>query len=525
MGKIIDFLKKDITFKSSKNKKINNLEKELDTLKARNFASAQNYLMNYNNKNTFVKTRDSETFADLTNLKARSRQLANDNALFKHYLTMIDNNVVGKDGFKLQVLAKNEDEQLDVELNKIVLNLFNEWMLKENCDITEQSNFKSMCSIIIRSIATDGEAIVKIVREKSNVNNKFGFKLQMLDTERLDINYNTILANGNTVTMGVEKNEYGKHVAYYIKKYTNTSNVSGIINDNIERVEAKDFIHLYSKETPEQTRGIPFGHAVILDLEDLSEFHSACLSAGKIGASSSIYLERDERVKTSDIADYEEDDVYYSEIGAGQISTLPAGAKFKSFEGKYPSDAYEVYTKRLLQQIAGGLSLSQVFLGNDTEDLNYSTARTVIVEERNYYLTLQSFLIDNLLNRVYKEFLEQAILNKLIFKTNKVSYKKDYYIDLRNLMNHKFVGRRWDGIDPSKEAIANNEDFYNLRKPLSKILAEKGEDLQDVVLQYKQDLTVIKNELGDDYKLFLQLNVHNNEVIKNNNEDLKDNNK
>ena len=46
-------------------------------------------------------------------LRARSRSLAQNNPLMKHYLLMLENNVVGKDGMKLQVLGKDLLGKLD----------------------------------------------------------------------------------------------------------------------------------------------------------------------------------------------------------------------------------------------------------------------------------------------------------------------------------------------------------------------------------------------------------------------------
>ncbi len=268
-----------------------------------------------------------------------------------------------------------------------------------------------------------------------------------------------------------------------------------------ERIVKDDLIHLFLQESAEQTRGTPWAHSVMIYMEDLDDFNQACLLAAKVGAASSIYLERDQGVKTQDVADYEEDGDFIAEMGFGEIRSLPVGAKMKSFEAKYPSDAYQIYTKRLLQQIAGGLGLSQVFLGNDTEDLNYSTARTVILEERNYYQTIQQFIIDCFLDRIYKEWLTQALLNGKITYTNSNGVISKIGVDkLEKFLNHNFIGRKWASVDEVKEATATQLDYENMRKPLSTILAEKGLDLAEVVTQYKQDDEIFKSIMGENYK-------------------------
>lgn len=449
-------------------------------------------------------TEDHDAFQGLESLKARSRSLSQNNPIMKHYLMMLDNNIVGKDGFKNQILGKDNEGKLDIIENKIISNAWEDFGKAKNCDITNKNNLKQITSIIIKNLAKDGEVLIRLIRSKASNDNKYGFKLQLLDSERLAIELNKDIDKG-FIRMGVELDLFGSPVAYWLRKFSvkDNNHISGTTKiSDYERISKDDLIHLFMQENSEQTRGIPWAHSVMIYMEDLDDFNQACLLAAKVGAASSIYLEREQGVKTQDVADYEENGEYISEMGFGQIVSLPVGARMKSFEGKYPSDAYQVYTKRLLQQIAGGLGLSQVFLGNDTEDLNYSTARTVILEERNYYQTLQQFIIDFFLDLIYIEWLTQSLLNGSIKYQDKNGVFKTMGAEkLSKFSEHNFIGRKWEGIDPLKEENAKQSAYENMRKPLSVILAEQGLDLQEVINQYKQDNDIIKNILGENFKI------------------------
>lgn len=486
-----------------------NEEKEVNITKKRGYDAARTTDSNFA-WTKMTTNQDYDIYKDLNSLRARSRDLAKNDPIFKHYLSMLDSNIVGKDGFKLKILTDKVDNK-KIDLIKAVTDAFYDWSKQENCDITRKNDLKEICSVSVKTMARDGEFLIRLIREKASEDNKYGFKLQMLDPDRIATEINKELPGGNYIKMGIEFSKYGYPIAYHLRKYENNTVFNSNYNmSNYERVDQKDIIHKFKQEDPEQTRGVPWGHAIMIYLKDLSDFHKACLLAGKIGAASSIYLERESNVKTSDLADYEENDEYYSELEAGSISTLPVGAKLKSFDGKYPSETYESYTKRMLQLIAGGLSLSQVFLGNDTEDLNYSTARTVILEERNYYETVQKFIIDNLLMKVFDEFLLQSILNKKI-KINSLSFLK--VSDIEDL-KFSFIGRKWQAIDPQKEANATELEHKNLTKPLSTILSEKGLDLVETLEQYKQDQELIKNILGDNFSI----DIVNKQEVQNNNQ-------
>lgn len=486
---MFEFLKK-----KKKDKPKLNLEKKSEL--GRGFAAARATNANFGWTRRSV-TIDSDIYMDLESLRARARELENDSGIFEHFLILIENNVIGS-GFKLQSLGKDyPDNKLDVTANTAIERAFKDWCKAKHCDIYGKSNFNTLCFSIMRGLARDGEALIRLVSGPSSDDDKYGFQIQCLDIDRLDIQYNADLNNGNYIRMGVEINQRGKPVAYHLKAYTNKSidYASGTYTSNYERVPANEIIHLFKQKHAEQTRGIPWGHAVFEDIKDFQEFDQACLNAGKIGASSSIYLERGQGVTTQQIADQQDPETgqFLQYIGVGEIRSLPAGTTLKTFDGKYPSDAYQIYTKRLLQKIAGGLGLSQIFLGNDTEDLNYSTARTIIVEERSFYKNLQNFFSESCLEKIYEQFLKQALLNRTI-KINQFStLPAEAY---NKFMSYKFVGRSWEWVDPLKETESTLLQFRNGMKPLSQILDEQGLNLGEVMTQYKRDSDIIKQNLG-----------------------------
>jgi len=492
------------------NKKI-----EPKRVQKRSYKAAETTNSNFNWTRS-TETEDSAIHKSLVAIRSRSRDLARNNPIMKHFLQMLGQNVVGQNGFKLQVLAKDDKGMLDSIKNEAVGRAYKEWTKKENCDLYEKQSLTQICDTLIKTIAKDGECIVRLIKEKGSKKNPFGFKLQLLDPDRLDLTLTNIdLENGNTVIMGVEMTQFGVPVAYYLRRYSakDSSHLSGIITTEHERVSTDDLLHLFLQENVEQTRGIPWAHAVMIYMHDLDEFNQACLTAAKVGAASTVFLERESGERTESIADYEEDGEYISELGFGQIRSVPAGFSMKSFSPDYPSDAYQIYTKRLLQAIAGGLGLSQVFLGNDTEDLNYSTARTIILEERNYWGKIQQFMIEHFMDRIYNEWLKQALLNKkIITKTEQVLSP----VDIKSLKEHEFIGRKWAAVDEQKQENANLLAYQNMQKSRSQIANENGQDYRSILEQYKQDRELEKEILGKDFDYFNKTDFSNSQTNQNN---------
>jgi len=203
----------------------NNFDTLLNSLQdaQRSFAASQTTNIT-SDWNDIYDTINSSLNKGLVCLRGRSRLLAQSDPWAKKYLFMLQKNVVGADGFILRNnaydLVYDEVEKMKVKrfdklANTIIQEMFDDWSLPENCDVTGQSSFRELCNIIIKQIPTDGEILIKPVRDKSY---KYGYALQLIEADYLDETFSTVLPNGNMVIMGVEMTPYRKPIAYWLKK-------------------------------------------------------------------------------------------------------------------------------------------------------------------------------------------------------------------------------------------------------------------------------------------------------------------
>ena len=187
---------------------------------------------------------DALARSDLDRLRARARSLARDNDYMRKFLNMVESNVIGRDGFALQmrVLLDNA-EKPDALANKAIEAAFSRWARRGVCDVTGQMSFTDLQRLLIRSVARDGEVLIRHI---SGFDNDYGYALQVLDIDRLDTGYNVPQQNGrNAVRMGVELNSYSRPVAYWLRTahpgesygQTNTGNLR-------ERVPAEQISHI-----------------------------------------------------------------------------------------------------------------------------------------------------------------------------------------------------------------------------------------------------------------------------------------
>lgn len=440
---------------------------------------------------------DSDVYNDHTQLVSLSRNLEQNNATQKKFLSMCETNVVGPDGFILHCNASDsdgKDSKPDVLGNKAVEESFINWSKSKYCDVTGKLSFVEIQRMLSRTVKRDGEILIRIVRSKANKLNPYGYSLQLLDSERLDILYNARLENGNVVRMGVEIDKVGKPIAYYLRynnKYSETVSAS-YSGEKRERVEARDIIHRFKAISPEQTRGIPEGHAVFAIMANLEEFQRAALIASKIGASSSIYLERTTSTgeasieALADMVEEDQDDLenFLMEISPGDVRVLPPGTTMKSFDAKYPEANYVSYVQFCLKQIASGLNVSYFVLANSYNDINFSSARTALIEERDGWKREQNWFNENVLQPIYEDWLETALLNNAIkvFEKPIPATKFDKFS-----ANYRFLGRSWSWVDPLKDAQARVLMIQNGLTTLTSALAEQGIEYEDLLAEKKRE--------------------------------------
>jgi capsid protein len=174
-------------------------------------------------------------------MRARARALAANNEHGRRFLTLVANNVVGRQNPKLQVRAMRDLRNpavattLDKAANDTVEMHWERW--GRTCDLSgRHKTFYSMLRTTIKGVARDGEAVIRIVRNRAL---PYGMALQLLEADRLDEAMNLRLDNGNVIRQGVEIDGALRPVAYYVK--TSHPGDSVTLGSNlVERVAASD---------------------------------------------------------------------------------------------------------------------------------------------------------------------------------------------------------------------------------------------------------------------------------------------
>lgn len=412
-------------------------------------------------------------------LRARSRQLCMNNAYGHKFAKMVVDNLCGPSPFIMQAKVKTARGRLDDMANVRIETMWKSWARKGQCEITEQWSLNAIWKLVARIWAVDGEVIIRKYRGPEY--GKHGFRLQVIDSDRLDDLKNKAMPNGGAIHMGIEYDAVQRPMAYHILKRKPADWDRGY-NRETERVPANEILHLYLPEHAEQGRGVPWVYAAMMELIHLGAFEEAAVIAARVGASKMGFFATPDGSPDSQTDAVDASGAALQEMEPGMFGTLRQGETFVGWDPKYPDAAVGPFLKACLRGIASGLDVAYHNLANDLEGVNFSSAQIGEMGERDAWMGLQNFMIEHLHQPIYEEWLGmQILIGKLPFE-----HGNERYYDVR------FQGRRWSPIDPQKFIGANVEAINNRLKSRTRVVAETGEDFEDVLDELAAEEAMLK---------------------------------
>ena len=373
--------------------------------------------------------------------------------------------------------------QPDVFANDQVEKAKKRFWLKENFTVTREISGQEGERLWLRSTWRDGACLVEKVK---GFDNEFGFALQFIDIDWLDINYNVVLPNGNEVRMGKEYNRWKQCVAYHIIQrrpgdWQGQSGYGSYVGSSVgwggrHRVDAKNIVHGYIRERIDQAREIPWMISVITGLRMMgkwleAELMASLLAARKVGVwSSDLFADgMDTEFTKAKDGDFEEP------TEPGQSVVAPYGWKYDVTDPKHPNTNTEVFRKVMLQGFAAALpGASYHRVSQDPSGLSFSNLRGMELQSRESWKTVQSFARSNFHDAIFPDFLEAGLMSGQI-PLPMSKFEK---------FNHPYwMFRKWKGIDPIKEAEGNKAELLLAITTRTRIAADNTGDFEEIVAQ------------------------------------------
>jgi lambda family phage portal protein len=417
---------------------------------------------------------DAEIYSALSILRARSRDLAMNHVYGKRFLNLLKQNVIGPNGIQVESIVTKPRGQRDEVVNTMIDSAYDEWCQRGICTVDGKLSMVGVDQLIMTTVASDGELLIRKMRGWPG--NRFGFAIQLIEADQLDIELNRKLQNGHEIRMGVEFDAYRRPVAYWVLKDHPNDFFYGVgySRSKYTRIPAEDIIHPFIFERIGQSRGVPWMAAAADRAKMLDGYEEAELVAARTAAAKMGFF------KEPDNEDWEGDDPDSADdVSQPPVMDAEAGSfanigrmDFKAWTPEHPVAAFEMFVQSILRDISSGWNVSYVSLGNDLRGVSYSSIRQGALDERDYWRLLQKWAIENFKAEIRSEWLRSSItfgaINLPIVDRGFSFYDKPMW-----------KPRGWEWVDPLKEVMANERAAKNFFKPVQEIVSSSGGDIYD----------------------------------------------
>jgi len=423
---------------------------------------------------------DAEIRNSLSKLRDRSREMVRNNPYAKQAKRTTQVNVVGS-GIKLQSQVQQVRGRKPSEaINRLIKEKWHLWTRAQYCDVAGRHSFHMMEWLATGALPESGEALFRIIRRPFG-GSRVPLALEMIESDVLDEEYQgPTLAKLNEWRMGVEINEWGRPVRYaFLTRHPGDYWFQNAPQKGDKHVflPAADVIHLFLPERPQQHRGVPWFHSVMADAHQLQGYEEAAVIRARAGASVMGFV-------TSPEGELEGDDVEadrrISEFEPGMWKYLEPGQNVSVPNISSPDQQYEMFVKNKVRRFASGFGCSYETLSRDFSETNYSSSRLSLLEDREHWKVIQSYLIENFHNRVFREWLDLAVLaGELPFD--------DYDARPERYDTPRWMARGWDWVDPLKEAKAYRQMEQAGYMTKAQIVAKLGGDFFDNLTEFSRE--------------------------------------
>lgn len=420
-------------------------------------------------------TADDELRWTLAKMRTRSRDLERNNGIARHFLRALAANVIGPYGFKHSPRVRNNDDTLNTKINRKITEAWDQWC--EDPTIDGRMHFSGASRLWLKSVARDGEVLL---RKWRSFDNRYRFALEAIDVDQLD---ETMNSPGNKsgsralIHMGVEMDLATRRpVAYWVWDRPEDTTGMTLPRQRV-RVVADEMIHLYDPDRIGQTRGPSWMIAAMIPLRHLNGYVESELVAARISAAKMMFFQQRQDSYGSATPQAGQTG-FVTEASPGQFGVVPPGYEIAAYSPDHPSTAFGAFVKGGMRQVATSLGMSYNALGNDLEGVNYSSMRSGLLVERDYWRMIQDWWEARLLRPVYAEWMRMALLSGELVLDSR---------DPRKFLAVKFSGRGWPWVDPLKDMQAGVLGVSAGLASRSQLLAETGQDYEEILNELAEE--------------------------------------
>ncbi len=429
-------------------------------------------------------------------LRAWARALVRDNAYAWNVVDTIVSNVIG-DGITAQSTFETPEGEDIENANDIRDKAFAEWC--ECADVNGELTFEEIQVLAMREIVEAGECLIRLIRtpkkEHRGVSRPVPFALEMIEADRLALDHDSYIRTtaGNRVVRGIELDEKGKPLAYWIYKIHPQQSYG--FDRTPERVAANEIIHLYRKDRIGQTRGVSWFAPAMSWMRDLGVYVDNELQASAIASCFTAFIKSDSPTGTllapdgEDTVDENGNTLDYLEPGI--ITRIGTNESVDFANPGRPNSASEPWISLMLRGISAGTGTSYEAISKDFSKTSYSSSRTSKLEDRPRIKRWQNYIIWHLCQPVWDEFCNAAAVAGL----NGFPTSAELLEDRRRYSSVEWQRPELEWVDVSAEQQSAESSLSSFTDTYQNVLGARGLSFRAVFYQRAKE-DALRKKLG-----------------------------
>jgi len=373
---------------------------------------------------------------------------------------------------------------------------FSIWAKKKNADYKQTSTWSEMQHLIELALIRDGEVLV-IARTSDKANRLIPYCIEVVEIDRLSTPMD--MKNDPKIRNGIKVDDEGAPSAYFISKQHPGSRFGfGLKSSEYSEIPkysengTEQVMHLFSVLRPEQTRGFSQLASGLKDIQNAvryqeAEMFCALEDACMFGIVTTTNAGQFNNNTT--ITDPNNPDNRIHEFSPNTIKYLNNDEKMDINKPSRPNDKFDEIIQSFFRGPANGLNIPpEVFMQN-WRGMNYSNARTVLIQFYYMCRMKQKYMVSHLCSPVQEGVFKDLILKGMISAPG-WEYRLDDYLSA------EWIPPKRDWVDPVKEPAGKQIELELGSVTPAGISAASGGDFETNAeitahnLKFKKDLEI-----------------------------------
>jgi len=412
-------------------------------------------------------------------LREQARHLEQNHDLARGVLNVLVANIVGANGITIEPQPRNKDGSINVNLAADIRQLLRDWSKRP--EVTWSHDWPSAQRIACRTWVRDGEFLTQLLTGSVaglNHGTKIPFSVELIESDLLP--FELMSSSEPTITAGVERNAWGRPVAYHLYKLHpgdwQSVNSFRLMPGSLDlkRVSADNMLHPKIVDRFRQARGVSVFASVLSRLDDIKDYEESERVAAKVAASMAAYIKKGRPEEYDPEDDGEPRDLRFR---PGMIfDDLKIGEEIGTIDTSRPNPQLEPHRNGQLRAVASGTGTAYSSVSKNY-DGSFSSQRQELVESFGIYAMLGAEFASQFNRPIYERLLLAARLSGAL--------KIPHSVDLETLDDALYIGPQIPWIDPAKEAAAWERLERNGHASGPEIIRRRGQNPADVMEQEK----------------------------------------